>query len=225
TLLDFHPAKVPRGIWVIDLLLLLAFVMGVRLLVRTIIERPSAGTIVARGREVLIVGAGDAAQLILREMLRNPSLGYTPIGLVDDDPRKKNLRLHGVRVLGTTAELPGLLRERRPDELLIAIPSASGDVRERIVAAARAESIPVKTLPGLHELIAGDFNLAGQIRPVEVEDLLGREPVEVDLPSIAGYLTDEVVLVTGAGGSIGAELLRPISRMSLTRLHLRDSDE
>ena len=128
----------PRGIWVIDLLLLLAFVMGVRLLARSLIERPSPRSLVARGREVLIVGAGDAAQLILREMLRNPSLGYTPIGLVDDDPRKKNLRLHGIRVLGTTAELPALLRERRPDELLIAIPSASGDVRERIVEVARA---------------------------------------------------------------------------------------
>ena len=139
-ILDFHPASVPRGIWVIDLLLVLAFVMGVRLLVRTIIERPSTGSIVARGKEVLIVGAGDAAQLILREMLRNPSLGYTPIGLVDDDPRKKNLRLHGIRVLGTTDELPALLRGRRPDELLIAIPSASGDVRERIVAMARAKA-------------------------------------------------------------------------------------
>ena len=165
--LDFHPAKVPRGIWIVDLLLLLAFVMGVRLLARTLIERPAARSIVARGKEVLIVGAGDAAQLILREMLRNPSLGYTPIGLVDDDPRKKNLRLHGIRVLGTTGELRELLRERRPDELLIAIPSASGDVRERIVEVARKEGIPVKTLPGLHELIAGDFNLARQIRPVE----------------------------------------------------------
>jgi FlaA1/EpsC-like NDP-sugar epimerase len=225
TLLDFHPAKVPRGIWVIDLLLLLAFVMGVRLLTRTLIERPSAGTIVARGREALLVGAGDAAQLMLREMLRNPSLGYTPIGLVDDDPRKKNLRLHGVRVLGTTAELPALLRERRPDEVLIVIPSASGDVRERIVAMARAESIPVKTLPNLHELIAGDFNLTGQIRPVEVEDLLGREPVDVDLPSIAGYLANEVVLVTGAGGSIGSELCRQIARMGPTRLVLVDNGE
>ncbi len=223
--LDFHPAKVPRGIWVIDLLLLLAFVMGVRLLARSLIERPSPRSLVARGREVLIVGAGDAAQLILREMLRNPSLGYTPIGLVDDDPRKKNLRLHGIRVLGTTAELPALLRERRPDELLIAIPSASGDVRERIVAVARSAGIPVKTLPALYELIAGDFNLAGQIRPVEVEDLLGREPVEADLQSIAGYLTDEVVLVTGAGGSIGSELCRQIARMGPTRLVLVDNGE
>ena len=225
TLLDFHPAAVPRGIWIVDLLLLLAFVMGARLLARTLIERPSARSIVARGREVIIVGAGDAAQLILREVQRNPSLGYTPIGLVDDDPRKKNLRLHGVRVLGTTDELPELMRERKPDELLIAIPSASGDVRERIVAMARAEHIPVKTLPGLHELITGDLNLAGQIRPVEVEDLLGREPVDADLASIAGYLSDEVVLVTGAGGSIGSELCRQIARMGPTRLVLVDNSE
>ena len=224
-LLDFHRASVPRGIWIIDLLLLLAFVMGVRLLARTIIERPAARSIVARGKEVLIVGAGDAAQLMLREMLRNPSLGYTPIGLVDDDPRKKNLRLHGVRVLGTTAELRELVRERRPDELLIAIPSASGDVRERIVEVARVENVPVNTLPALHELITGDFNLAGQIRPVEVEDLLGREPVDADLASIAGYLSDEVVLVTGAGGSIGSELCRQIARMGPTRLVLVDNGE
>ncbi len=224
-LLDFHPASVPRGIWIVDLLLLLAFVMGVRLLARTLIERPSARSLVARGREVLIVGAGDAAQLMLREMLRNPSVGYTPIGLVDDDPRKKNVRLHGVRVLGPTAELRALLRDRRPDELLIAIPSASGEVRERIVEVARAEGVPVKTLPALHDLIAGDFNLAGQIRPVEVEDLLGREPVEADLESIAGYLASEVVLVTGAGGSIGSELCRQIARMGPTRLVLVDNGE
>jgi FlaA1/EpsC-like NDP-sugar epimerase len=225
TVLDFHPAKVPRSIWIIDALVLLAFVAGSRLLARTLIERPAKGAIVARGKEVVIVGAGDAAQIILREMLRNPSLGYTPIGLVDDDPRKKNLRLHGIRVLGTSEELAHILRDRRPDELLIAIPSASGDVRERIVETARAERVPVKTLPGLHELIAGDFNLTGQIRPVEVEDLLGREPVEVDLASIADYLTGEVVLVTGAGGSIGAELCRQIARVGPTRLVLVDNGE
>ena len=225
TLLDFHPAKVPRGIWVIDLLILLALVMGARLLARTLIERPAARTLVARGKEVILVGAGDAAQIILREMLRNPSLGYTPIGLVDDDSRKKNLRMHGIRVLGTTADLRQILRDRVPDELLIAIPSASGEVREKIVEVARSEGVPLKTLPGLHELIAGDFNLTGQIRPVEVEDLLGREPVEADLESIAEYVTGEVVLVTGAGGSIGSELCRQLARVSPTRLVLVDNGE
>jgi FlaA1/EpsC-like NDP-sugar epimerase len=222
---DIHTLKVPRGIWIVDLLLLLAFVMGSRLLARTLIERPSAGTVVARGKEVIIVGAGDAAEQVLREMLRAPVLGYTPIGLVDDDPRKKNLRLHGIRVLGTTDELPHLLRDRRPDELLIAIPSAAGESRERIVEMARRESIPVKTLPGLVEMISTESNFTGQIRPVEVEDLLGREPVEVDIASIADYLTDEVVLVTGAGGSIGSELARQIARVRPTRLVLVDNGE
>jgi FlaA1/EpsC-like NDP-sugar epimerase len=225
TLFEVHPARVPTGVWFIDLLLTLAFVAGSRMLARTLFERPRPGSIVARGKEAIVVGAGDAAQLIVKEMLRQPALGYTPIGLVDDDPRKKNLRLHGVRVLGTTSELAHVVRDRRPDEVLIAIPSAPGELRERVVEVARRESVPVKTLPSLAELVAGDFDLTRQLRPVEVEDVLGREPVEVDLASIAGYLRDEVVLVTGAGGSIGAELCRQIARIGPTRLVLVDHAE
>ena len=225
TLFDIHAAHVPRSVWAIDWLLTLALVAASRMLARTIIERPQTSSIVARGKEVIVVGAGDAAQLMLREMLRTPALGYTPIGLIDDDPRKKNLRLHGIRVLGTSSELRHILRDRRPDELLIAIPSASGEARQRIVEVARGEGIPVKTLPGLHELISGDLNLAGQIRPVEVEDVLGREPVEVDIDAIAGYLSGETVLVTGAGGSIGAELCRQIARVGPARLILVDHAE
>src|SRR5437762_1876725 len=134
---------------------LLALVAGTRLIARSLIERPGAASLVARGREVIIVGAGDAAQLVIREMQRTPSQGYTPIGLIDDDPRKKNLRLHGVRVLGTTGELPQILRDNRPDEVLIAIPSASGEERRRIVEMTRDAGLPVKTLPGLYELISG----------------------------------------------------------------------
>ncbi len=220
-----HVSAVPRTVWVIDGLLTLAFVAGSRMLARTIIERPQTRSIVARGREVIVVGAGDAAQLMLKEMLRTPSLGYTPIGLIDDDPRKKNLRLHGIRVLGTTDELPHLLRDRRPDEVLIAIPSASGDQRARIVEMARAENVTVKTLPGLNELITGDRDLAVQIRPVQVEDLLGREPVEVDLDAIHSYLAGKTVLVTGAGGSIGSELCRQIARAEPTRIVMVDQGE
>jgi FlaA1/EpsC-like NDP-sugar epimerase len=222
---EVHVVAVPRAVWVLDWLLCLALVATSRMLARTIIERPQTRSLVARGKEVIVVGAGDASQLMLREMLRTPSLGYTPIGLIDDDPRKKNLRLHGIRVLGTTAELRHILRDRRPDELLIAIPSASGEVRQRIVEIARDEHVPVKTLPGLYELISGDLNLAGQIRPVEVEDVLGREPVEVDIDSIAGYLSGETVLVTGAGGSIGSELCRQIARVAPARLVLVDHAE
>jgi len=225
TLFEVHRVNVPRGVWFIDLLLCMAFVAGSRLLVRTIVERPLPGRIVTRGKEAIIVGAGDAGQLVVKEMQRSPALGYTPIGLLDDDSRKRNLRLHGVRVLGTTADLAHVIRDRRPDEVLIAIPSASGELRARIVETARALEVPVKTLPTLSDLVSGDADLARQLRPVEVEDVLGREPVEVDFASIAEYLKGEVVLVTGAGGSIGSELCRQIARIGPAKLVLLDHAE
>jgi len=225
TLFDVHRAAVPRGVWFIDLLLCLALVAGSRLLARTLIERPLPGRIVNRGRAVIVVGAGDAGQLVIKEMQRNPALGYTPIGLLDDDPRKRNLRLHGVRVLGTISELEHILRDRRPDEVLIAIPSASGALRAMIVDTARRLDVPVKTLPSLSDLVSGDVDLARQLRPVEVEDVLGREPVDVDIASISDYLAGEVVLVTGAGGSIGSELCRQIARVGPAKLVLLDNAE
>jgi FlaA1/EpsC-like NDP-sugar epimerase len=216
--------RLPRSVAIMDWLLLLAFVAGTRLLARSVIERPGIG-LVARGKEVLVVGAGDAGQLVIREMQRNRQLGYTPIGLIDDDPRKKNLRIHGVRVLGTTEELGHILGDNRPDEVLIALPSASGELRQRIVTITRDATVPVKTLPGLYELISGESDLATQIRPVQVEDVLGREPVEVDFEEISAYLRDETVLVTGAGGSIGSELCRQTARAGAARLILVDHAE
>jgi FlaA1/EpsC-like NDP-sugar epimerase len=223
-----HPIKgfpLPRSIAVLDWLLLLAFVAGSRLIARSLIERPGAASLVARGKEVIVVGAGDAAQLVIREMLKSPALGYTPIGLIDDDPRKKNLRLHGIRVLGTSDELPHILRDNPPDEVLIAIPSASGETRQRVVEMSQQAGVSVKTLPGIYELISGDHNLAGQIRPVQVEDVLGREQIEVDLRAVAKYLAGETVLVSGAGGSIGAELCRQIARVGPARLVLVEQSE
>src|SRR5215475_3588972 len=181
-----HGFRLPRSIAVTDLLLTLALVMGSRLLARTAMERPGLN-MVARGKEVLVVGAGDAGRLIVQEMQRSRMLNYTPIGFVDDDPRKRHTRIMGVRVLGTLDELPRVLREHRPDEVLIAMPSVSGEVRGRIVETAQQLRVVVKTLPGLYELIAGDLGLAGQIRPVQVEDVLGREQVEVDFHEAAAY--------------------------------------
>ena len=222
---DPFERRLPRGVVIIDFILLLGLVAGTRLAARTIFERPGASRLVARGKEVIVVGAGDAGQLVIREMQRSRQLGYTPIGIVDDDPRKKNLRVHGVRVLGTTQELSHILRDNKPDELLIAIPSASGEDRQKVVEIARRQGVPLKTLPGLYELISDDDNLAGRIRPVQVEDVLGREPVEVDVGSIAQYLDGETVLVTGAGGSIGSELCRQIARSGPARLVLVDQAE
>jgi len=222
---DPFVVRLPRGIFLIDGVLLLGLVGGARLLARTVIERPGRLGLVARGKEVLVVGAGDAGQLILREMLKNPALGYTPIGLVDDDERKRGIRLHGIKVLGTTGELPNLLGDSKPDEVIIAIPSAAGATRQSIVNVCRDAGVPVKTLPAVHELIAGDLHLARQLREVQVEDVLGREAVELDLASIASYLTGKTVLVTGAGGSIGSELCRQIAAVGPERLLLVENAE
>ncbi len=219
-----HNVRLPRSIAVMDLLITMALIAGARLFARTVIERPRLGGVVARGREVVVVGAGDAGRTVVAEMQRSRMLRYTPIGFVDDDPTKKNIRILGVRVLGTTADLPRIVRDYSPDEVLIAIPSASGEVRARVVEAAHAANVPVKTLPGLYELITGDVQLA-HIRPVQVEDVLGREQVEVDMREVGSFLEGHTVLVTGAGGSIGAELCRQIARMGPTRLILVDNAE
>ena len=217
--------RVPSGVVVIDWLLLLALVSGTRLLARTIVERPAPRSMFAAGKDALIVGAGDAGRLIVKEMLRNPKLGYTPIGLVDDDPRKRNLRLHGVRVLGTTRDLRYLLRDHSPDEVIIALPSAAGEKRQEIVNVCRDVGVVVKTLPAVHELISGDVALARQLREVQVEDILGREPVRLDVAAVASYLEGETVLVTGAGGSIGSELCRQIAAIGPERLVLVERSE
>jgi FlaA1/EpsC-like NDP-sugar epimerase len=219
-----HNVRLPRSIAVMDLLITMALIAGARLLARTVIERPRGG-VVARGKEVIVVGAGDAGRLVVQEMQRSRMLAATPIGFVDDDRDKKNSRILGVRVLGTTDELPRIIRDHQPDEILIAIPSASGQMRRRVVDAAQKASIPVKTLPGLYELISGDVDLSRQIRPVQVEDVLGREQVEVDFDEIAAYLSGQTVLVTGAGGSIGSELCRQIARVGPARLLLADNAE
>ena len=215
--------RLPRSIAVLDFLLTLALIGGARMLARTLIERPNPLGLVARGREVLVVGAGSAAQLVVRELQRQP--GFSPIGLIDDDPKKRNMRLEGVRVLGTTDELARILHDNKPDEVLIAIPSAPGSLRAKVVAMAQRERIPVRTLPGLYELISGDVNLAGQIRPVQVEDVLGREQIDVDLREIAAYVRGKTVMVTGAGGSIGSELCRQIAKVGCQRLVIVDHAE
>ncbi|MGZ4397243.1 MAG: polysaccharide biosynthesis protein [Gaiellaceae bacterium] len=213
----------PRAVAVVDWLLLLAFVAGSRLLARTLIERPSAGERIAHGREVIVVGAGDAANVMLRELHKSHQHAFTPIGLIDDDPRKQGMRLQGVKVLGTVDDLPHILRLNKPDEVLIAMPTASGERRRQVVETCRDVGVAVKTLPDLYELISGE--LAAQIRPVQVEDVLGREPVSVDFEAIAGYLAGQTVAVTGAGGTIGSELCRQIARVGPSTLLLIDQAE
>src|SRR3954470_17325386 len=216
----------PRGVIALDFLLTLTLIGGTRFLVRAVIERPFRGGIARKdAREVLIIGAGNGGQLVASELRRNPELGGVPIGFVDDDPRKQGMRVAGLKVEGTTDRLPHVLDGAEPDEVIIAIPSAPGVLRQKVVTACRERDIPVRTLPTVFELLSGGVELMRQVREVRVEDVLGREPVRVEIDRLGAYLSGEVVLVTGAGGSIGSELCRQISRVGPKQLVLVDNAE
>jgi FlaA1/EpsC-like NDP-sugar epimerase len=220
---------VPIGVVVLFTVLSLVLLVGVRALSRSFYERrPLAAFRGGRkgDRTVLIAGAGEGGRLVLREIMRNRELGLVPVGFVDDDPVKRGLRIDGVRVRGNTEdELPRILDDAEPDEVIIAIPSAPGATRGRIVRECRARSIPVRTLPTVFELLQTGGALARQMREVRVEDVLGREPVQMELESVGSYLAGQTVLVTGAGGSIGAELCRQIARVEPHRIVLLDHAE
>jgi FlaA1/EpsC-like NDP-sugar epimerase len=217
--------RLPRSVEVIDFLFTLILIAGARLLVRLIVERPSKGARVPK-HEVLVVGAGSGGQMVVRELRLNPALGATAIGFVDDDPRKRGMRMiGGIKVLGSTDEIASILDETDPDEVIIAIPSAPGTLRAQVVAACRERRIRVRTLPTVFELLRGGVQLNKQLREVQVEDVLGREPIVVELDRVGAYLNDKIVLVTGAGGSIGSELCRQIARVDPRLLVMLDHAE
>jgi FlaA1/EpsC-like NDP-sugar epimerase len=224
----------PNGVIALFFLLLLVMLIGVRVLARAVHERrvPELFRGVRAGeRGVLIVGAGDGGRLVLREIARNRELGLAPVGFLDDDPRKRGLRIDGVKVLGgTEGDLPRILEESEPEEVIIAIPSAPGSTRARVVRECRLRGIPVRTLPTVFELLRNrdpptPGTIAKQVRELRVEDVLGREPVLMQLDRVGAYLKHETVLVTGAGGSIGAELCRQIAHVGPRRIVLLDHAE
>jgi FlaA1/EpsC-like NDP-sugar epimerase len=226
----------PVGVAAMWVLLTLFLTAGVRFLAHLVFEgRAGRGPRMGKGaRTVLIVGGGDGGRLVVRELVRNPDLGLTPIGFLDDDPRKRGMKdEHHLRVLGTTADadLRRVLDTTTPDEVIVAIPSAPGTLRGRIVAACRPRGIPVRTLPTVFELLQDGANGTGgirvmrQLRELQVEDVLGREPVRMELDRVGAYLAGQVVLVTGAGGSIGGELCRQIARVGPRKLVLVDHAE
>ncbi len=219
----------PIGVTVLFALLSLVFLVGIRALARSAYERRPLAAF-RRGRKgertVLIAGAGDGGRMVIREIMRNRELGLLPVGFLDDDPLKLRLRIDGVRVRGNTqGDLPRILDEAEPDEVIIAIPSAPGSTRARIVRECRTRGIPVRTLPTVFELLQTRGALARQVREVRVEDVLGREPVHMELERVGAYLGGATVLVTGAGGSIGSELCRQIARVEPHRIVLLDHAE
>ena len=215
----------PRSVEVTDFVLTMMLIAGARLAVRLIVERPSRGARVPK-REVLVIGAGSGGQMVVRELQLNPNLGSTAIGFVDDDPRKRGMRMSGgLKVLGSTKQIATILDETDPDEVVIAIPSAPGTLRAKVVAACREREIRVRTLPTVFELLRGGVQLNKQLRDVQVEDVLGRDPIVVELDRVGAYLRDRIVLVTGAGGSIGSELCRQIARVGPRLLVMLDHAE
>ncbi|MGI6790911.1 polysaccharide biosynthesis protein [Aminivibrio sp.] len=216
TLLSFTAAfllspyyRIPRSIPLIDGLLLLTCWGAARLLVRLFLEGHVRRKGKGHNKRVLVIGAGDAGTMIVREMLRHPESCLTPVGFLDDDPTKQNTTFVGYPVFGPVKRLASVVRANSVDEILIAIPSVMGDAIRSILEAAREADVPARIIPAIWEVLSGKVSISS-IRDVEVEDILNREPVRLDLDEIAGYITDRAVLVTGAGGSIGSEIVRQI---------------
>ena len=217
--------SLPRSVVIFDFLLSAVFLGGARLARRSLAERPARRARARRVREVLVIGAGSGGQMVVRELKLNPNLGARAIGFLDDDPRKRGMRTEGLKVLGTTDEIGSILDRLAPDEVVIAIPSAPGVLRGKVVAECRERDIQVRTLPTVFELLRGGVQLTRQLREVRVEDVLGRDPVVMELERVGAYLEDKRVLVTGAGGSIGSELCRQIARVRPRLLVMLDHAE
>lgn len=222
-----HEYKFPRSILLMDFAYNILCFGGIRMLVRVYREGISSKSDEAEGvsaKKVLIIGAGDAGEMILREMMKNPRLGYKATGFVDDDRRKRKTAIHGVPVLGNTNDIPRLILNHQIEEVILAIPSAAGIDVSRIINICKQADSNVKTLPFVGDLIEGTATLS-QIRDVNIEDLLGRKVVNLDMGLIGKELYDKVILVTGAAGSIGSELVRQIARFSPKKIILFERGE
>jgi len=222
-----HPLFVdpsfPHIVFPLEWFFTIAVVSSARMAFRFYHEeiRPSrAGSL----QRLLIVGAGDAGETFLREILRMPEERYIVVGFLDDDPGKLHARIHGVEVLGTTSQIREICQQQNVQEVLIAMPSASQRKVRELVEKCEGMSLRFRTVPGLTDLISGRVRVS-QIRDVNIEDLLGREPVRLDTESIGRYIRDRRVLVTGAGGSIGSEMCRQIAPFGPRRLILIEQAE
>ncbi|GAP10171.1 predicted nucleoside-diphosphate sugar epimerases [Bellilinea caldifistulae] len=208
-----------RSVFVIDWLLSLAMVGGLRFAFRFLAEtRRRFGEMQAgRVKRVLIVGAGDAGALVVKELQKNPQLNLIPVGFLDDNPTKQKQQIHGVPVVGTINDMTRWLEKLRVDEVIIAIPSAPGRVVRMVADIARLKGIPFRTMPGIYELLGGKVSVS-RLREVDITDLLRRQPTRIKEEWIGEVLADKIVLVTGAGGSIGRELCRQIARYNPAEL-------
>ena len=199
----------PRSVIILTGVLSGLFLAGIRLAVRWF--REWLHVLSPTARRVLVVGAGNAGELLIRDMLSDGGSHYRPVGLVDDDPIKRKMKIHGVPVVGALEDIPVLTRRLVVHEIIVAIPSATTSLKQRILAASEGCKVPIKILPSVKQLLANPEALR-QVRPMSLEDLLQREPIQMDRQELHPLLEGKRVLVTGAGGSIGSELCRQIAR-------------
>lgn len=208
--------RVPLSVLYIDGMIGIGLIALPRLSVRVGMQR-SRRTPLSDARRALVVGAGAAGGMIVRELIANPQWGLIPVGVIDDDPDKHRHRLHNIPVLGATSQLEQLIDRHSVDEVVIAMPSAPGRIVREVLRAAQRAGIEARTVPGLYEILSGRKSVSA-LRQVEIQDLLRREPVRTDLAQVSSLCTGEVVLVSGAGGSIGSELCRQIARLEPERI-------
>jgi FlaA1/EpsC-like NDP-sugar epimerase len=211
----------PRTIYILEAVLSIGLLAGVRLISRVFTESVSA--VVGSSRKVMLIGAGSAAQIIIREIHRWKN-SHEVVGCVDDDESKLGVKLQGVPVMGTVEQLPSILAMQLVDEILIAVPSATGKQMQRFVRICEECGTRFKTLPALHDIITGEASIR-EFRDVHLEDLLGRDPVEIDLRAVRKSIDGRVVLVTGAAGSIGSELCRQVLEYNPSTLVCLDQSE
>ena len=212
---------VPRSVPLLYAILLMVFLSVPRMVYRFIKDQRGRS---AAGQRVLIVGAGRAGEMLARDLLRDEGQGWLPVAFVDDDPAKQGRDIHGVRVAGRCDQLPGICRRLAVDLVLLAVPSASERQMQRIVEQVEQTGLPFRTLPPLKELMSGNVRV-DQVREVQIDDLLGRDPVALDWQAIEAGLAGRSVLVTGAGGSIGAELCRQLAGLPIDSLILVENSE
>jgi FlaA1/EpsC-like NDP-sugar epimerase len=211
--------SLPRSVPFIDGLLTLVVVGGTRFSVRIMAHKRRQGDRQRDSKPVLIVGAGDAGSMIVREMLSSRHINIDPVGFVDDDPGKQNKSIHGIPVLGTRKDIPALVKKYDVEEVVIAIPTAPGSVIRELRTLCEAAHVPSRTMPGMYEILSGQLSVS-HLRNVDIEDLLRRDPVHINAQEVEKMISGKRVLVTGAGGSIGSELCRQIARCSPGRLIL-----
>jgi FlaA1/EpsC-like NDP-sugar epimerase len=220
----FPRLTLPWSVAVVDGIIALFLTMGIRFARRGFSDLRVNDLRSIPTKPILIIGAGYSGSVVLKEMLSRPELSYQPVGFIDDDASKQGMRIHGVRVLGTRKQLAQIISRFNIEEVIVCMPHVSREIIREIVFQCREAGIKCRTLPGIYQIIDETVSL-GMVRDVGVEDILGRDPVDIDLNEVARYLHSKVVMVAGAGGSIGKELCRQISRTQPSELILLDQSE